>query len=104
MQLLIKLMMISLIVLFNSCEQKLTDAELKQKSVDLAQKFTIIDTHIDAPMKLYYNWKNLADSTDRDFDYVKAKKGGLNVPFMSIYLSASTEGSEESTEKAQPRL
>jgi len=97
MQLLIKLTMITLIVSLTSCEQKLTDAELKQKSADLAQKITIIDTHIDAPMKLYYNWKNLADSTDRDFDYIKAKKGGLNVPFMSIYLSASTEGSEEST-------
>ena len=94
---LIKLFIITLIVSLTSCEKNLTEAELKQKANDLAQKFTIIDTHIDAPMKLYYNWINLADSTDRDFDYVKSKQGGLNVPFMSIYLPASTEGSKEST-------
>jgi membrane dipeptidase len=97
MRLLIKLLVLVLIVSLASCEKKLTDAELKQKANDLAQQFTIIDTHIDAPMKQYHNWKDLSDTTDRNFDYIKSIKGGLNVPFMSIYLSASTEGSEEST-------
>ncbi len=80
-----------------SCEKKLSDAELKQKAKNLAQNITIIDTHIDAPIKLYHNWKNIADSTDRNFDFPKAKEGGLDIPFMSIYVPASTEGSEKST-------
>ena len=97
MKLLIKLFLIALIVSLTSCEQKLTDADLKQKAKDLAQQLIVIDTHIDAPMKLYYDWTDISKLTDRNFDYVKAKKGGLNIPFMSIYLSASTEGLEEST-------
>lgn len=86
-----------LVSMFISCNQKLTDAKLKQKANDLAQRFIIIDTHIDAPMKLYYEWKDITQETDRNFDFVKANKGGLNVPFMSIYVGAKTEGSEEST-------
>jgi len=92
-----RLFILLFIVLFISCEKKLSDSELKQKASELAQKLTIIDTHIDAPGKLYHQRKNIADTTDRDFDYPKAKKGGLNIPFMSIFAPASTEGSEEST-------
>jgi len=95
-----KLLLLIIIVSFISCEKEITDADLKQKANDLAQQFTIIDTHIDAPMKLYYNWINISDSTERDFDYIKAKKGGLNIPFMSIYVSASLKDSEASTNMA----
>ncbi len=31
----------------------------------------------------------MTEDTDGDFDYVKAKKGGLNAPFMSIFVPAS---------------
>lgn len=85
------------IFIFNSCEKKLSDSELKQKARELAQEYIIIDTHIDAPIKMYHNWKDLTDSTDRNFDYHKAKLGGLNIPFMSIYVPASTEGTDKST-------
>jgi membrane dipeptidase len=84
-------------LLIISCEKELTDSELKPKAYELAQKFTIIDTHIDAPFKMYQQWKDIADTTDRNFDYNKAKKGGLNIPFMSIFVPASKEGSEKST-------
>ena len=92
-----RLFILAFILMFMSCEKKLSDSELKQKANELAQKITIIDTHIDAPFKLYRQWKNIADTTDLNFDYVKAKKGGLNIPFMSIFVPASTEGSEKST-------
>lgn len=96
----IQISAILLIGLFIACEKQLSDAEMKKKAIDLSQEITIIDTHIDAPGKLYHEWKNIADSTDRNFDYIKAQNGGLNVPFMSIYVPASTEGSEESTKRA----
>jgi membrane dipeptidase len=89
--------LISGLFIYNSCDKKLSDEELKQKAKELAHKFTIIDTHIDAPIKMYHNWKDIADSTDRNFDYHKAKLGGLNIPFMSIYVPASTEGTDKST-------
>ena len=68
MYLLNRLLILVLLVMFISCEKKLSEVELKQKANELAQKLTIIDTHIDAPGKLYHEWKNIADSTDRNFD------------------------------------
>ena len=57
----------------------------------------IIDSHIDVPYRLWRQHlkgdeiENIAGSTKGDFDFLRAKKGGLNVPFFSIYLPASTQ-------------
>lgn len=54
----------------------------------LAQDAIIIDTHIDAPGVLTDKWADLAgEHKDREFDYPKARAGGLDVAFMSIYTS-----------------
>lgn len=54
----------------------------------LAQDAVIVDTHIDAPGILMDRWADLgAEAPDREFDYAKARKGGLDVAFMSIYTS-----------------
>jgi len=92
----ILILFLSSLIIF-SCNRPLTEKEMRAKAKDLSQKFIIIDTHIDAPFRLHREWKNLADSTDRDFDYPKAMAGGLNVPFMAIFVPASTEGSDQST-------
>ena len=56
----------------------------------LAQRHLIVDTHIDAPYRLYRQPANLAEAAvDREFDYPRARDGGLNVAFMSIYTPAS---------------
>ena len=48
----------------------------------------IVDTHIDAPGVLTDKWADLAgEHKDREFDYPKARAGGLDVAFMSIYTS-----------------
>ena len=83
--------------IFLSCNKPLSDEELKLKSEKLAKQYTIVDTHIDTPIKQYYEFKNLADSTGRNFDYDKAIQGGLDIAFMSIFVPASKEGSEEAT-------
>lgn len=55
----------------------------------LAQDAVIVDTHIDAPGILMDRWADLgAEAKDREFDYAKARAGGLDVAFMSIYTSA----------------
>ena len=74
------------------------DALLK-KANKLAQKYIITDGHVDLPYRLKVtNFKLQKEylgipyqSNSGDFDYVRAKKGGLDAPFMSIYIPASTQ-------------
>ncbi len=58
----------------------------------LAQKFILVDTHIDVPYRLEEEWADVTGKLDDgDFDYWRAQEGGLNVPFMSIYTPAESE-------------
>ena len=68
----------------------------EQRAQELAQQYIITDGHIDLPFRmkianfrLQKEWIDVTQETDGDFDYVKAKEGGLNAPFMSIYVPAS---------------
>lgn len=65
---------------------------LAQSATEAAQKLAhdaaIVDTHIDAPTRLLETWADLGEQVpDREFDYPKARTGGLDVAFMSIYTS-----------------
>ena len=53
----------------------------------LAQDAVIVDTHIDSPTELMRQWKDLGEAQSGEFDYPKARAGGLDVAFMSIYTS-----------------
>jgi membrane dipeptidase len=58
----------------------------------LAQDAVIVDTHIDAPNELLKRWADLGLlQADREFDYPRARAGGLDVAFMSIYTSAKQD-------------
>ena len=58
----------------------------------LAQDAVIVDTHIDAPGILLDTWADLGQpAPDREFDYPRAREGGLDVAFMSIYTSAAQD-------------
>ena len=60
-----------------------------QKAQQLAQQFIITDGHIDIPYRLTNLMEDISVRTPGgDFDYVRAKAGGLNAPFMSIYIPA----------------
>ena len=75
------------------------DQALRNKADELAQKFIITDGHIDVPWRLNKGYEDLSVRTKTgDFDYVRAKEGGLDVPFMSIYIPSSyieTGGAKE---------
>lgn len=74
---------------------------VSEQAMQLAQNSIIIDGHIDVPHRLYKQWVDVTQSTDGgDFDYPRAKAGGLNAPFMSIYVPASLDGTEGSTARA----
>ncbi|MCI0697782.1 dipeptidase [candidate division KSB1 bacterium] len=91
----------ALIFNFLACQQKptpnpipkaLSDAELKEKANRLAHEFIIVDTHVDVPYRLQEKMADISQRTDDgNFDYVRAKAGGLNAPFMSIYVPADYE-------------
>jgi len=63
-----------------------------RRAADLVKKYLLVDTHIDVPHRLHGDWEDVTRATERgEFDYPRAVKGGLNVPFMSIYTPAGTE-------------
>jgi len=58
----------------------------------MAQRFMIVDTHIDVPIRLYEKWEDVTEKTaGGDFDYERARRGGLDISFMSIYTPAGME-------------
>lgn len=68
------------------------DDPLRARAEQLAQEFIIVDTHIDVPEQLRDHWQNISQRIqDGEFDYPRAKAGGLNAPFMSIYIPAEEE-------------
>ena len=68
------------------------DVELKKRAAELARSIIIVDTHIDVPYRLQEKMEDISARTKAgDFDYVRAKAGGLNAPFMSIYTPAAME-------------
>ncbi|WP_420933673.1 dipeptidase [Alteromonas sp. A081] len=71
------------------------------KAVNIAKETIIVDGHIDVPYRVKNQWVDVTKATDDgDFDYPRAVKGGLNAPFMSIYVPASLDNSPESTQLA----
>ena len=68
-----------------------------QRANELAHKFIITDGHVDLPYRLKtINFRLEKEfigipiaSEQGDFDFNRAKKGGLDAPFMSIYVPAS---------------
>ena len=77
------------------------DATLKKRAYELAHKFIITDGHIDVPWRLNDGYEDLSVRTETgDFDYIRAKEGGLDAPFMSIYVPSSYQETGGAKEKA----
>lgn len=58
----------------------------------LAHSVLIIDTHIDLPDLLHDRPTDVSQRAIGEFDYPRARAGGLTVPFMSIYVPSALEG------------
>ncbi len=68
--------------------------DLAAKAHELAQRFIIVDGHVDVPIRHYEERRDVSVSipTDQgDFDYPRARAGGLDGPFMSIYTPSSLQ-------------
>jgi membrane dipeptidase len=67
----------------------------------LAREILIVDTHIDVPFRLEEKEEDISRRTEGgDFDYVRARAGGLNVAFMSIYVPSELQETGGAKEKA----
>lgn len=67
--------------------------EVSSKARQIAQETIIVDGHIDVPYRIFKKWDDVTKATEGgDFDYPRAVEGGLNAPFMSIYIPATYEG------------
>jgi membrane dipeptidase len=88
-----------------SCKisQKTTD-DYARKADEYANKYILVDGHVDLPYRLKVkNFQMTKEYTgipvetkDGDFDFKRARKGGLDAPFMSIYIPSSydTKGAQ----------
>jgi len=101
------------LLVFSSCQRKSatalsgkSDSELMVLANELAHKYILTDGHVDLPYRLRVRNFRLTKeylgipikTSDGDFDYERAKQGGLDAPFMSIYIPASYQ--EEGGAKA----
>ena len=83
--------------------RQMSDTELDSVAQALAHKYIITDGHVDLPYRLQVSNFRLTrefigipvETDEGDFDYVRAKKGGLDAPFMSIYIPAGKGTGQE---------
>ena len=76
--------------------------DLAAKAMEIAKSSIIVDTHIDVPYRINNAWVDVSQATDGgDYDYPRARAGGLNAPFMSIYTPAGLEAEGRSKEVAE---
>jgi membrane dipeptidase len=87
------------LLLITSCSDRkiasqMSDDELQAYASQLAQRFIIVDGHIDLPYALVEkkfitgitSYDTIISTGKGDFDHTRALKGGLDAPFMSIYI------------------
>jgi membrane dipeptidase len=99
-----------LVLILQACQTKtnkdvksMTDDELRAYATELAQRFIVTDGHVDLPYRLKERgWKVNdevigAEGTKPvgDMDFMRSVKGGLDAPFMSIYIPASYQRKDD---------
>jgi len=84
------------------------DDPLYTEAMTLAHKYIILDGHVDLPYRLQTKnfrlereFLEIPIETDNgDFDYKRAKEGGLDAPFMSVFIPSSYQEEENGGAKA----
>ena len=91
-----------LIIIFSSTLINSQTNKYMDKAKELSQKFILIDTHIDLPLRLKSNPQDISKKlSSGDIDYVRAKEGGLDAAFMSIYIPPKLQGTPQAKEYAE---
>jgi membrane dipeptidase len=73
-------------------EETAPETDIRSQAMRLAQETLVLDTHIDLPYRLHKKPDDVTVRTeDGHFDIVRAREGGLDAAFMSIYVPASLQ-------------
>ena len=74
-----------------------SDKDMRDRAEKIASEVIIADTHIDVPYRLHKKMEDISKATERgDFDYPRARRGGLDAIFMSIYTPPNLEATGHS--------
>jgi membrane dipeptidase len=91
------------VLLACTSKENAADEKLRSKADSLAQAFILADGHVDLPYRLKVKKFRLEreymgipiSTTEGDFDFERARKGGLDAPFMSIYIPSANQLTED---------
>jgi membrane dipeptidase len=92
--------LLPLLALLPACTSVPRDLDAHAR--ELAQELLILDGHVDVPYRLVEQQKtrtpdDVGEATEGgDFDYPRARAGGLDAPFMSIYTPSELEAAGRS--------
>jgi membrane dipeptidase len=83
------------------CQPSAAPDDTLARARKLVQEFILVDTHIDFPSRISRKWIDASGRLEGgSFDWVRAREGGLDVPFMSIYVSPDLEGTGKAKKRA----
>ncbi len=90
------------LALLTACVTTPPALDLAAEARRIASESIIVDTHIDVPYRVIESGEDVSHPTETgDFDYPRARAGGLDAAFMSIYTPAGLEAEGKSREKAE---
>lgn len=87
-----RILPVLLLFAMSACQSS-EDQSPASRARSLASEAIIVDGHIDVPYRMTVWEEDVTESTyGGDFDYPRAREGGLDAPFMSIYIPADLQG------------
>ncbi|MEM7236118.1 MAG: dipeptidase, partial [Planctomycetota bacterium] len=92
------LVLSSAMALFSGCQISTSGGadvgSLRKRAEAISRETLIVDMHVDLPHRLMKLPDDVSKRTESGhFDYPRAKEGGLDAPFMSIYVPATYQKS-----------
>lgn len=79
-------------ILLNSCKEGhggITDKVLWKRAVNICETNLILDSHNDWPTSIHFFPEDISTEIQKgDFDFIRAKEGGLDAAFSVVYISA----------------
>ncbi len=80
---------VAAIVISGCADQAAQSDNLAERADEIAHKYIMVDGHVDIPYRMMNRFEDISGRTlGGDFDYVRAKAGGTDAPFMSIYIAS----------------
>jgi membrane dipeptidase len=98
----ISLLTLALILLAACTRGIAPPTDIAAEAQRIARESIVVDTHIDVPYRVIESAEDVSQATGSgDFDYPRARAGGLDAAFMSIYTPAALEADGKSYAKAE---